>query len=342
MLPFQSNHAIDELLVSYLLGEATEEQQRSALKWISASPENERYFQEFQQIWEKSRELAANSSVDVNAAWERMREKLKKRGMEEGKNGGMEDRKKGRREDGKVVSLAGWWRRAAAILAIVLTGAVSWTIYRQWTNAGWMELASQEATLQKILSDSSKITLNKGATIEYPKQFARNKRRIKLKGEAFFDVKRIPEQPFEVEVNKLTVTVLGTSFNIRETDSATVVIVETGTVQVSDGHQSIVLNAGEQIIISNTKKSWTKVQQTDKLYQYYRTRTFNCDRTPLWKLVEVLNEAYDSNIVIINPAIRELPITTVFENQPLEEVLSIISQTLDITITRKDDQIYVE
>jgi ferric-dicitrate binding protein FerR (iron transport regulator) len=58
--------------------------------------------------------------------------------------------------------------------------------------------------------------------------------------------------------------------------------------------------------------------------------------------VEVLNEAYDSNIVIINPDIRELPITTVFENQPLEEVLSIISQTLDITITRKDDQIYVE
>ncbi|MCF1713509.1 FecR domain-containing protein [Flavihumibacter sp. RY-1] len=337
MLPFQSNHAIDELLVSYLLGEATEEQQRSALKWISASAENERYFQEFQQIWEKSRELAANSSVDVNAAWERMREKLEK-----GKNGRKEERKMGRREDGKVVSLAGWWRRAAAILAIVLTGAVSWTIYRQWTNAGWMELASQEATLLQLLPDSSKITLNKGATIEYPKQFARNKRRIKLKGEAFFDVKRKPEQPFEVMVNKLTVTVLGTSFNIRETDSATIVIVESGTVQVSDGNQSIVLNAGEQLIAGNTKKSWTKVQQTDKLYQYYRTRTFNCDRTPLWKLVEVLNEAYDSNIVITNPAIRELPITTVFENQPLEEVLSIISQTLDITITRKDDQIYVE
>jgi transmembrane sensor len=342
MLPFQSNHAIDELLVSYLLGEATEEQQRSALKWISASPENERYFQEFQQIWEKSRELAANSSVDVNAAWERMREKLEKRGMEEGKNGGMEDRKKGRREDGKVVNLAGWWRRVAAILAIVVTGAVGWTIYRQWTNAGWMELASQETTLQQLLPDSSKITLNKGATIEYPKQFARNKRRIKLKGEAFFDVKRIPEQPFEVEVNQLTVTVLGTSFNIRETDSVTVVIVETGTVQVSDGNQSIVLHAGEQIIAGKNLRSWTKVQQTDKLYQYYRTRTFNCERTPLWKLVEVLNEAYDSNIVIINPAIRELPITTVFENQPLDEVLSIIAQTLDITITRKADQIYVE
>lgn len=342
MLPFPSNHAIDELLVSYLLGEATEEQQQSALKWISASPENERYFQEFQQIWVKSRELAATSSVDVNAAWERMREKLEKGGMEEGKNGGMDDRKKGRREDGKVVSLAGWWRRAAAILAIVLTGAVSWTIYRQWTNAGWMELASQETTLQQLLPDSSKVTLNKGATIEYPKQFARNKRRIKLKGEAFFDVKRNPEQPFEVEVNQLTVTVLGTSFNIRETDSTTVVIVETGTVQVSDGNHSIVLHAGEQIIAGKHTSSWTKVQQTDKLYQYYRTRTFNCDRTPLWKLVEVLNDAYDSNIVIINPDIRELPITTVFENQPLEEVLSIIAQTLDITITRKDDQIYVE
>ena len=111
MLPFQSNHAIDELLVSYLLEEATEEQQQSALIWISASPENERYFQEFQQIWEKSRELAATSSVDVNAAWERMREKLekgKKGGMEEGKNEGKEKWRKGGKEGSYPCNCGDW------------------------------------------------------------------------------------------------------------------------------------------------------------------------------------------------------------------------------------------
>ena len=115
-----------------------------------------------------------------------------------------------------------------------------------------------------VLKYGSTVWLNSGTQLYYSNNFEGTTREVTLKGEAFFDVKRIPEQPFEVEVNKLTVTVLGTSFNIRETDSATVVIVETGTVQVSDGHQSIVLNAGEQIIIGNTKKTWKKVSTTEK------------------------------------------------------------------------------
>jgi ferric-dicitrate binding protein FerR (iron transport regulator) len=337
MYPSHPNHTIDELLVSYLLGEATAEQEQLAREWINSSPENQRYFSEFKTIWEKSRELAASSTVDVDAAWERMKGKL-----EAGRNGGKEERKKGGREEGKLVAMAGGWKRVAAILALILTGALSWMIYRQWTNAGWTELASLDAPVKKTLSDSSRVTLNKGATLEYPKQFATSKRLVKLKGEAFFEVTKNPEQPFEVAVNQLTVRVLGTSFNIRESDSATVIIVETGKVRISDPDNQIDLLAGEQITIRKTDNNWSKSKQPDKLYQYYRTRSFSCDSTPLWKLVEVLNEAYDAKISIINPSIRDLPITTVFENQPLDEVLSIIQQTLDITITRKDDLIYVE
>ena len=64
-----------------------------------------------------------------------------------------------------------------------------------------------------------------------------------------------------------------------------------------------------------------KEQVTDKLYNYYRTKQFVCDDTPLWKLVEVVNEAYNSNILIGDPAIRNLTITTTFDNESLDQVL---------------------
>jgi ferric-dicitrate binding protein FerR (iron transport regulator) len=342
MLQDSPQPAIDELLVKFLLGEASKEEASEAGNWIAASPENQRYFAEFKMIWESSRELAARSTVNVEAAWERMKGKIEereKRGTEE-KTG---EREKGGIEGKSLLRRMGIeWRRAAAILVVVLAGTITWLIYRQWTSSDQIEIASTNESRKEALPDGSVITMNKGTSVRYPARFSGNKRTVELKGEAFFDVKPDFRKPFEVTVNELTITVLGTSFNIRESDTATVIIVETGLVRVSDGEQVIELAKGEKTTIRKNIRTWLKDNQSDKLYQYYRTRSFNCDNTPLWKLVEVLNEAYDTNIVISNPAIKNTPITTVFEDQPLEEILSIIGQTLDITITRKDDIIYVQ
>ncbi|KYP15045.1 FecR domain-containing protein [Flavihumibacter sp. CACIAM 22H1] len=339
MRPESPQPVIDELLVKYLLGEATPAEISKATDWISASAENERYFTGFKAIWDSSRELAAKSTVDVDAAWQRMREKIGRKQEENLRSVKREEEREGKVE---IRRIGAEWRRVAAVLVVVFTGILAWMIYRQTTATELLEIASLQETRQQPLSDGSVITLNKGAALRYPSSFSGNKRTVELKGEAFFAIQPDASRPFEVRVNKLTVRVLGTSFNIRETDSTTIVIVETGRVEVSDEKQSIQLTAGEKATIRKNGGTWTKDQQPDKLYQYYRTRTFSCDNTPLWKLVDVLNEAYDAQIIISNPAIRTLPITTVFEEQPLEEILSIIAQTLDITITRKDAIIYVQ
>ncbi|HEX2533952.1 MAG TPA: DUF4974 domain-containing protein, partial [Chitinophagaceae bacterium] len=59
-----------------------------------------------------------------------------------------------------------------------------------------------------------------------------------------------------------------------------------------------------------------------------------CDRTPLWKLVAVLNEAYGSDIRISRPALRSLPLTATFQDESLEAILDVISQTFDIRVER--------
>ena len=75
-------------------------------------------------------------------------------------------------------------------------------------------------------------------------------------------------------------------------------------------------------------------RSTDQLYRYYRTKEFVCEDTPLWKLVEVINEAYQSQLVIGNPALRDMPITTTFYNESLEQVLDVISITFNIKVER--------
>lgn len=135
---------------------------------------------------------------------------------------------------------------------------------------------------------------------------------------------------------------VGTSFNIREGKGKTEVIVETGIVQVIYKQDLVELQAGEKITIEQSSGQSKKEAQTDKLYDYYRTKKFTCDNTPLWKLAEVLGEAYDIEIIITNPAIRNLPLTTRFEEESLDNILSIIAQTLEIKVEKSAGKIILK
>lgn len=77
---------------------------------------------------------------------------------------------------------------------------------------------------------------------------------------------------------------------------------------------------------------------TDQLYNYYRSKLFVADNTPLWRVVEILNEAYDSKIIIGNDQIKDLPLTTTFKDEPLDSVIKVITQTFKITAVKQDGQ----
>src|SRR5690606_19363404 len=144
---------------------------------------------------------------------------------------------------------------------------------------------------------------------------------------------------FVIEVNDLSIRVVGTSFNVKSKGDSTEIIVETGVVEVSRNGKFLQLKAGERAVYSNADTVATKETTEDQLYRYYVSRTFVCDNTPLWKLVEKLNEAYEVNIRIERPALRKLPLTVTFNDESLDTILDIVSQTLMLKVTRKDNQI---
>jgi transmembrane sensor len=186
------------------------------------------------------------------------------------------------------------------------------------------------------------VTLNKRSLLSYPEKFKGNKREVVLKGEAFFNVSPDKKKPFIIYTGETEITVVGTSFNVKSIEGTIEVVVETGIVRVTKNGQTVELNAGERTTITPQVNTPVKEAVTDKLYNYYRTREFVCDDTPLWKLVEVINEAYDVNIVIKNEDLRNQSITSPFYNESLEQVLNVISETFKLKVTYKDNQIILE
>jgi ferric-dicitrate binding protein FerR (iron transport regulator) len=98
------------------------------------------------------------------------------------------------------------------------------------------------------------------------------------------------------------------------------VIVATGSSTGAKRKYGSGAAANEKVVVRRQDSVITKERETAQLYQYYESREFVCDNTPLWKLVAVLNKAYDTTIVIGRPELRNLPLTTTFPNESLDRI----------------------
>ncbi|KAB7530336.1 DUF4974 domain-containing protein [Flagellimonas olearia] len=91
--------------------------------------------------------------------------------------------------------------------------------------------------LSVTLQDGTVVMLNSGSTLSYPSSFSgKDKREVYLKGEAFFEVAKNPEQPFIVNTDKVYTQVYGTVFNVTAyaEDEVTEVVLVEGSVGVGD------------------------------------------------------------------------------------------------------------
>lgn len=85
------------------------------------------------------------------------------------------------------------------------------------------------------LPDGSKVWINAQTTIKYPPVFNHKKRHVYLDGEAYFQVKKDKDLPFEVETPKGSIKVLGTEFNVKSysTDEDFTTSLISGTIEIS-------------------------------------------------------------------------------------------------------------
>ncbi|MBL7738250.1 MAG: FecR domain-containing protein [Chitinophagaceae bacterium] len=311
--------------MKYLLGEASADEKEQVMQWLKAGEANQVYFDQLKKVWDTSRQVAAVSEADENKAWQRFQQRI---------HGAT------RKETPVQSARFGWMRIAAAVVILIGLATAVYFITNQ--PAKEMIVQAQQTVLNDTLPDGSVVTVNKGSSISYPAKFKGSKRPVTLKGEAFFNVTPDKKKPFVIAVNDVEITVVGTSFNVKSSNGNTEVVVETGIVRVTKAGKTVELRANEKLLAEAKDTVLVKEEVSDKLYNYYRTREFVCDDTPLWKLVDKINEAYGANIVIGNEELRNLKLNTTFNNESLDQVLNVISLTFNISVARNGDTIILQ
>ncbi|OKS88632.1 FecR family protein [Mucilaginibacter polytrichastri] len=306
----------EEMLIRYLLKEAVAEEEKAVKDWVQESEANARELEGMKMIFESGKQLAPVSPLKADAAWDKFKEL----------------RSAAQQNDKKLRSLypaANWFRVAAAVTIFVGIGCLLFNILKNKAdNPGNMVSIRTLKNVKVVtLPDGSIIHINKNSSITYASNF-NSRRVITLSGEAFFKVKHNEDAPFTVITNDLTIKDVGTAFNVNGKNHRTEVIVESGIVQIGHSSASVRLNANEMVTIKAGERNMTVQRSTDILYNYYRTNQFVAFNTPLHRLVDVLNEAYDQKIIISNKLVINEPITvTINRDDSLARILNVIKGT---------------
>ena len=232
-----------------------------------------------------------------------------------------------------------WIVSAAA--AIVLFVGVRFLLDARSTT---LHIAAADAPLTLSLADGSSVTLRNGSKlIEY--KFSRAKRRVKLEGEAFFDITADPSRPFLVECGMSVTEVVGTSFTIRETGSTVTVLVTSGKVifrTVAGGTRATALQAGEAATCADGTISL--VPNPSVNFDAWRTRELRFIGIPLEEAVRDISAFFGTHITIASEEARGCRITIPlpFREPVLTSVLRAMATAVQADLVEQDGQYIIQ
>ena len=312
-----------EILSKHFLGKTsnTEEEEITHFK-----KENEREYHVLAEMWNKD-EISDIEEYDAEKALKKLKDRFEK-------------------NQTKVISISTKIKRIAAIAAILTIGFFSATYFFNNSNSANNTFLSQtnntEEVKQIVLSDGTEIWLNKNATINYPEEFSANERNIKLKGEAFFDVFKNPNQPFIIETEYADITVLGTSFNVNSSQTGTGVEVKTGKVNVRSNfnEENVNITPGE---IAFADKQIIRVNDNlDLNYLAWKTGEFDFIDTDIKQIISDLNTYYQKPIKLEKETEIDCKFTADFKQEKLTDILEILKISCDFTILENDNEFIIQ
>lgn len=240
-------------------------------------------------------------------------------------------------------------RIAAVLLLLIAVGFITWNISDINNQISVKTAHKNIAYKEVILPDGTIVTLSRNSKLKYPKEFGKENRIVKLKGEAFFNVTPNAQKPFIIKTAKATVRVLGTSFNVcaYNKDEFVEVFVKTGKVEFSgseiknNSSQKIILLPGEKGTLCKSTNSLSKTETENNNSLAWMTHEIEFSYTHLDDVVSTLEHTYGVNIEL-NPTVdKSLPINATFNKQNLDYIIEIIAQTHNLKVEKENAEKYI-
>jgi transmembrane sensor len=192
-------------------------------------------------------------------------------------------------------------------------------------------------TYQVILPDGTKVWLNADSKLIFPSKFVGNERRVKLSGEAYFEVIHNARQPFKVESSGQVVEDLGTAFNINAyPDEA---IVKTTLIEGRAAVNGNLLKPNQQSILRNAVVKVITVDPESEVA--WKNDDFLFVEQDLLTIMKQLGRWYDVEIDQSNiPSDRHFT-GSISRDVKLSEVLRMLEVTGKIRFKIEDKTIVI-
>ena len=182
------------------------------------------------------------------------------------------------------------------------------------------------------LADGTKVMLNAGSRLTYPKEFSGEKREVQLSGQAFFEVTPDKTHPFVVKTQKMDVTVLGTSFEVFSYDGdeegETVLLTGKVKVEVLESNQqkggSYVLKPNEKLTYSKTDGISLTTIDADAYSSWRQGKRMSFKNETLEMILERLEKWYGQKIECAPHIARHYRFTFTMHSESLDLILNYI------------------
>lgn len=216
------------------------------------------------------------------------------------------------------------------IAGVAAAAAVGIFLYLSWLTQ-WTGYAAYDIAQTFTLPDSSSVTLAPGSTLSLQKH--KDKRLVQMTGKVYFNVRHDDRAPFRVDAGSGFVKVLGTRFQVDSRDPISVSVVS-GKVLFSairSGEEALILTKGQSAVLDPAASKPVEITPKHPNPAAWATGEFIYDNTPLPEVLSELSEYYDVTLVAFDAGHssgESRSLSGEFSTSSLPEILNLINSAL--------------
>lgn len=220
------------------------------------------------------------------------------------------------------------------IAGVAAAAAVGIFLYLSWLTS-WTGYAAYDIAQTFTLPDSSSVTLAPGSTLRLQKH--KDKRLVQMTGKVYFNVRHDDRAPFRVDAGSGFVKVLGTRFQVDSRDPISVSVVS-GKVLFSairSGEEALILTKGQSAVLDPAASKPVEITPKHPNPAAWATGEFIYDNTPLPEVLSELSEYYDVTLVAFDAGHssgESRSLSGEFSTSSLPEILNLINSALGTDI----------
>lgn len=326
-MKFQKYHILIEKLFKKQI---TQEEAADLKRWLEQSGENEGFEEMCHDLWINT-PTASNENVEAV-----MLENIRK-GIDETRSE-------------KSHSVFTFYKIAAVVLFVISIGLAGYIYQMNQSGsvpvAGIMETSVENGQKARLtLPDGTKVWLNSATQLTYDDSFNQEERKVRLNGEAYFEVAKNHEKRFLVECGGVIVEALGTTFNVKAYQSDPVIttsLIE-GSVRVSDANSGVTLEPNHQLVYSRNAHTFAVSEMRNaNEADYWRRNILYFKSTPLSEIAHTIERMYDVKVIFSDKELEDVTFSGTIRNNSLENILHVLELTYPVTSEFHDDTILLK